>query len=79
MDAAKLFMTGRSQAVRLPKIYRFAGKEVIVKRLGNENGALLLSADDPWRLLEASLSGFEPGFQIERSPPETQHRPDIVS
>jgi antitoxin VapB len=32
---AKLFMHGRSQAVRLPKEFRFEGTEVRVKRIGN--------------------------------------------
>jgi antitoxin VapB len=36
---AKLFMHGRSQAVRLPKEFRFPGKEVRVRRMGN--GVLL--------------------------------------
>jgi antitoxin VapB len=36
---AKLFMHGRSQAVRLPKEFRFPGKEVRVRRVGN--GVLL--------------------------------------
>jgi len=35
MDTAKLFQSGRSQAVRLPKQYRFDGKEVAIKRLGS--------------------------------------------
>jgi antitoxin VapB len=33
---AKLFMHGRSQAVRLPKEFRFEGKEVHVSRLGSK-------------------------------------------
>jgi antitoxin VapB len=36
---AKLFMHGRSQAVRLPKEFRLPGKEVHVRRIG---GAVLL-------------------------------------
>ena len=32
MKKAKLFMNGRSQAVRLPKEYRFEGSEVLIKR-----------------------------------------------
>lgn len=36
---AKLFMTGRSQAVRLPKEFRLPGTEVRVRRLGR--GVLL--------------------------------------
>ncbi len=31
MDTAKLFINGNSQAVRLPKRYRFEGSEVYVK------------------------------------------------
>ncbi|MGH9578556.1 MAG: antitoxin, partial [Terriglobales bacterium] len=40
MDSAKVFMTGRSQAVRLPKAYRFDADEVIIER--QPDGALLL-------------------------------------
>jgi antitoxin VapB len=32
---AKLFMHGRSQAVRLPKEFRFQGKEVNVTKVGD--------------------------------------------
>ncbi|TVQ61813.1 MAG: AbrB family transcriptional regulator, partial [Spirulina sp. DLM2.Bin59] len=35
METAKLFMSGDTQAVCLPEQYRFAGNEVIIKRLGN--------------------------------------------
>ncbi|MFY9550969.1 MAG: AbrB/MazE/SpoVT family DNA-binding domain-containing protein [Thermoanaerobaculia bacterium] len=34
MKTAKLFRNGRSQAVRLPKEFRFAGDEVTVRRSG---------------------------------------------
>ena len=44
MDTARLLQVGRSQAVRLPKAYRFAGAEVVVKRFGN--GVLLLPLND---------------------------------
>lgn len=40
MDSAKVFMTGRSQAVRLPKAYRFDSDEVLIER--RPDGALLL-------------------------------------
>jgi antitoxin VapB len=32
---AKLFMHGRSQAVRLPKEFHFEGKEVRIRKVGN--------------------------------------------
>lgn len=36
MSTAKIFMTGRSQAVRLPKEFRFDGKEVEIFRRGDD-------------------------------------------
>jgi antitoxin VapB len=38
---AKLFVTGRSQAVRLPREYRFEGEEVFIRR--DLNGDVVLS------------------------------------
>lgn len=76
MDTAKLFSSGRSQAVRLPKRYRFEGTEVIVKRFGN--GVLLLPITDPWRLMEEALDEFEPGFHLERSQPDEQARSELA-
>ena len=75
MDTAKLFQSGRSQAVRLPKEYRFRGNEVVVKHFGN--GVLLLPIDDPWQMLEAGLEAFEPGFMLSREQPEQQMRDAI--
>ena len=40
---AKVFMTGRSQAVRLPKEFRFSGDTVRVHREGQ---AVILEPDD---------------------------------
>lgn len=64
---AKLFMSGRSQAVRLPKALRFEGTEVIARRFGN--GVLLLPAEAPWALMQEALEEFEPGFQLKRDQP----------
>ncbi len=75
MDTARIFQSGRSQAVRLPKAYRFAGTEVVVKHFGN--GVLLLPVDDPWQTLAAGLAAFEPGFQITRQQPDEQVRAEI--
>lgn len=75
METAKLFVTGRSQAVRLPKAYRFEGTEVCIRHFGK--GVLLLPADDPWSLLEQGLGMFEPNFTLEREQPPAQDRPEI--
>lgn len=67
---AKLFKSGRSQAVRLPKALRFEGKEVIAKRFGP--GVLLLPVDAPWQIMVDALDEFEPGFEIAREQPAQQ-------
>jgi antitoxin VapB len=64
MDTAKLFMSGNSQAVRLPKSYRFSGDEVAIKRLGN--AVVLLPKEDPWQVMFDALQEFPEDLQIER-------------
>ncbi|AGX86974.1 antitoxin [Candidatus Symbiobacter mobilis] len=76
MNTARLFQSGRSQAVRLPKEYRFVGTEVMVKHFGN--GVLLLPVDDPWQTLAAGLAAFEPGFVLTREQPDAQIRAEIA-
>src|SRR5260370_41909518 len=65
VEEDKVFMTGRSQAVRLPKEYRVAGDSVYVKRLGN--GILLLpKTGDRWAGLFAALDQFPRDFPLPR-------------
>lgn len=74
MREAKLFMNGKSQAVRLPKAFRFSGTSVLVKRHGS--GVLLLPIDqDPWKQMENSLAAFAPGLDIVRDQGTQQERP----
>jgi virulence-associated protein VagC len=49
MRTARLFINGRSQAVRLSREYRFSGTEVYVKKL--QGVVMLIPKDDPWALL----------------------------
>jgi antitoxin VapB len=67
---AKIFRSGRSQAVRLPKKLRFSGEAVVAKRFGN--GVLLLPVVAPWQSMKEVLDDFEPGFILERDPPAGQ-------
>ena len=62
---AKVFMTGRSQAVRLPKEYRVTGDSVYVKRLGNSI-VLIPKTADRWAGLFAALDEFPRDFALER-------------
>lgn len=73
METAKLFQNGQSQAVRLPKKYRFKGENVIIKRLGN--AVVLLPYEDSWSTLFDSLEQFSDDFMEEgRQQPESQER-----
>ncbi len=74
MDTAKLFINGRSQAVRLPKAYRFEGKEVFVKKVSE--GVLLLPKDQTiWDIWERNLQKHDSPFMVERNQPKSQqHR-----
>ena len=57
---AKLFMHGRSQAVRLPKEFRFEGKEVRVSRVGNRVILEPLGAEDAMAWAEFDKLGDRP-------------------
>lgn len=46
MATAKVFENGRSQAVRLPKEYRFSSDEVLINRVGDV--VLLMPKDSKW-------------------------------
>jgi antitoxin VapB len=47
-DTAKLFTTGRSQAVRLPREYRFEGREVYIRRDPVTGDVVLSRKPDGW-------------------------------
>ncbi len=60
MQTAKLFPNGSSQAVRLPKEFRFDGDQVFIKRVGS--GVMLLPFAAPWQTLIDSLDRFSEDF-----------------
>lgn len=69
---AKIFMNGRSQAVRLPKEYRFNTDEVYITRQGDN---IILSAKKPnWDEFFSSDSAFDESFLNDRFDTEPQER-----
>lgn len=72
MKTAKIFKNGQSQAVRLPKDYRFKDDHVYVKKSGNV--VILIPVKDSWDSLFDSLSKFSDDFMTERVQPRTQKR-----
>ena len=72
MKTAKIFMSGSSQAVRLPKDFRFNDTEVYIKKF--KNVVMLVLKDNPWISLVASLDKFSDDFMEKRDQPELQAR-----
>lgn len=72
LETAKLFMNGRSQAVRLPKKFRFEGSEVFIKRIGD--AVILIPHSESWQTLFSSLDLFTDDFMDTRDQPEHQER-----
>jgi virulence-associated protein VagC len=72
VERAKIFQSGRSQAVRLPKEFRFTGSEVFVKRIGK--AVVLLPTDDAWDSLAQSLDLFSDDFMVDRDQSQEQQR-----
>lgn len=72
METAKLFQNGQSQAVRLPKEFRFHGDEVYIKKIGN--AVILLPLDNPWQTWLESLELFTTDFMETRNQPQQQER-----
>lgn len=60
METAKIFISGHSQAVRLPKEYRFPGTEVGIRKIGNI--AILFPIDQSWETFLDGLNGFTDDF-----------------
>lgn len=70
MTVAKVFMSGRSQAVRLPKEFRVTGNELAITKVGR---SLVLSPiDADWSDFFRILLEFEFDEPIERDQPQEQ-------
>lgn len=68
MKTAKLFQTGKDQAVRLPPEFRFKGEEVFIRKV--PGGVLLISEDEAaWDEWAKRILEHEAPFDIERNQP----------
>jgi len=72
MQTAKIFTNGRSQAIRLPKEFRFSADDVYIKKIGKI--VILIPKDDPWASLESSLNQFTQDFMETREQPPQDSR-----
>jgi antitoxin VapB len=69
---AKVFISGNSQAIRLPKQFRLNVKEIFIYKIGNQ--LVLTPKMDSWEGFIEGFSGFSNDFAIPRNLPEDTPR-----
>lgn len=67
-STAKVFKNGASQAIRLPKEFRFDAEEVCIKRIGS--AVLLFPKDAAWDLMGEAIGQVADDFMADRNQPE---------
>ncbi len=76
MDIAKIFWSGRSQAVRLPKEFRLDGEEVRIRRQGK--AIILEPIVEDWDWLETVIGPVDDDFvEAATEQPAEQQRPEL--
>lgn len=76
METAKVFWSGRSQAVRLPKQFRFDTPEVRIRRHGT--AVILEPVAQDWAWLDGITGPLDPDFeQAATEQPALQERPAL--
>ena len=73
MVYTKVFFSGNSQAVRIPKEYHMDETELIINKIGNT--IILFPKEDPWVAFDRSFPEFSDDFMADgRNQPEMQTR-----
>ena len=64
---AKVFQSGNSQAIRIPKEFQTTQQEFLIRKIGN--GYILCPIDDPWFPLRLSIGQMPDDFMNNREQP----------
>ena len=76
-NTAKVFMTGRSQGVRLPKEFRFKSNEVRIRKEGN--AVILEPLPEDWSWLNSITRPIDKDFlEAVAERPDHQSRPELA-
>lgn len=67
MLTAKVFQSGNSQAVRIPKEMRTSTQEFIIRKMGD--CFFLIPTNDPWALLRQTIGSLDEDISLERNQP----------
>ena len=74
MQTAKVFTSGRSQAVRIPKEFRFDAEEVFINRVGD--AVILTPVSKAKAVFQQGLEGFSADFLADGRPEQIPSRRD---
>ena len=72
MNTAKIFINGRSQAIRLPKEYRFKDDEVYINKI--DDIVVIMPKNKKMASLMTIINKFTDDFMDERNQPAVQAR-----
>lgn len=72
MQTANIFLNGRSQAIRLPKEFRFSEKIVNISKIGEV--VIITPQKAKWSTFLESLNEFSDDFANDRNQPSIQKR-----
>jgi antitoxin VapB len=75
MDTAKVFDSGNSQAIRIPKKFKLKGKEAYITKIGD--AIVILPMKQKWNSLIDSIDKFSDDFLMDRSQPTLEKREKI--
>ncbi len=79
IEKARVFMSGRSQAVRIPAAYRFGTDEVFIRRDPQSGDLILSQAPGDWKEIYRTLdaAGFPDDFLEDRAQGAPQKRDEL--
>jgi antitoxin VapB len=79
VEKARVFMSGRSQAVRIPAGYRFTAKEVYIRKDPQSGDVILSQVPGSWDEVYAALdeAGFPDDFLAHRNQGPAQERDEL--
>ncbi len=76
MTTAKIFPNGQSQAIRIPKEFRFENQdEVFIAKEGE--AIILFPKSSKFNILFDALEKFSDDFMAQREQPQQQKREDL--
>ena len=74
MYTAKVFQSGNSQAIRIPKEMKTDKNEFIIKKMGD--CFFLIPPNDPWALLKQTIGALDEEIDFDRDQPMISDQPE---